>query len=187
MIAKGATVGGADVRVALLTREYPPEVYGGAGVHVEYLARELARLEDVTVHCWGADRPDAGRPAVALPAWEALAGDEPHPAALQAVSIDLAMAAGVEGAERRAQPHVVREPRRPPGEAALRRAARRDRAQPRAAAPVEGRAARRRLRAVDLLRANRARGGRRDHRRLRRGCAATCSRAIRRSTRRGSR
>ena len=30
--------------VALLTREYPPEVYGGAGVHVEYLARELARL-----------------------------------------------------------------------------------------------------------------------------------------------
>ena len=29
------------VRVALLTREYPPEVYGGAGVHVEYLGREL--------------------------------------------------------------------------------------------------------------------------------------------------
>ena len=34
----------SDVKVALLTREYPPEVYGGAGVHVEYLARELARL-----------------------------------------------------------------------------------------------------------------------------------------------
>ena len=33
--------------VALLTREYPPEVYGGAGVHVEYLARELARLVDL--------------------------------------------------------------------------------------------------------------------------------------------
>ena len=30
--------------VALLTREYPPEVYGGAGVHVEYLARELASV-----------------------------------------------------------------------------------------------------------------------------------------------
>ena len=42
--------------VALLTREYPPEVYGGAGVHVEYLARELARAADVTVHCWGAER-----------------------------------------------------------------------------------------------------------------------------------
>ena len=46
--------------VALLTREYPPDVYGGAGVHVEYLARELARLMEVTVHCWGAPRPAAG-------------------------------------------------------------------------------------------------------------------------------
>ena len=40
----------------MLTREFPPEVYGGAGVHVEYLTRELAHLADVTVHCWGADR-----------------------------------------------------------------------------------------------------------------------------------
>jgi len=47
------------LRVALLTREYPPEVYGGAGVHVTYLARELAPLVDLTVHCQGADRPDA--------------------------------------------------------------------------------------------------------------------------------
>ena len=43
------------MKAALLTREYPPDVYGGAGVHVEYLARELRRLEDLTVHCWGAD------------------------------------------------------------------------------------------------------------------------------------
>ena len=83
----------------MLTREYPPEVYGGAGVHVEYLARELARLEEVTVHCWGADRPDGGVPAVGYRPWEALDGEEPHRAALQAVSIDLAMAAGVEGTE----------------------------------------------------------------------------------------
>ena len=34
------------MRVALLTNEYPPHVYGGAGVHVEYLTRELARIED---------------------------------------------------------------------------------------------------------------------------------------------
>ena len=87
------------MRVALLTREYPPEVYGGAGVHVEYLARELARLEEVTVHCWGADRPEAGVPAVGYRPWDVLAGQEPHRAALQAVSIDLAMAANVEGAE----------------------------------------------------------------------------------------
>src|SRR5262249_12307307 len=89
------------LRVALLTRESPPDVYGGAGVHVEYLARELARLVDVTVHCWGDDRPAVapGEPrVVAHRAWEALAGDAPQLAALQAVSIDLAMAASVEGA-----------------------------------------------------------------------------------------
>jgi starch synthase len=41
------------MRVGLMTREYPPEVYGGAGVHVEYLSRELAKLMEVEVHCWG--------------------------------------------------------------------------------------------------------------------------------------
>ena len=48
------------MRVALLTREYPPEVYGGAGVHVEYLARELRRFLDVEVHCFGNPRDEAG-------------------------------------------------------------------------------------------------------------------------------
>ena len=88
-------------RVALLTREYPPDVYGGAGVHVEYLARELARSADVTVHCWGAERvPVAGGPTVvAHRPWEALAGPEPYAAALQAFSIDLTMAAGAAGAD----------------------------------------------------------------------------------------
>jgi starch synthase len=85
------------VRVALLTREYPPEVYGGAGVHVEYLARELGAFEELTVHAWGKPREDPGVESYA--AWGALAGDGPHRAALQAMSIDLAMTAGVEGAE----------------------------------------------------------------------------------------
>jgi starch synthase len=76
------------LRVALLTREYPPEVYGGAGVHVTYLARELAPLVDVTVHCQGADRPDA----VAHRPWDLLASANP---ALQVVSTDLSMAAAV--------------------------------------------------------------------------------------------
>jgi starch synthase len=85
------------VRVSLLTREYPPEVYGGAGVHVEYLSRELRELVELSVHCWGAPRED---PAVhAYSAWDALSGEAPHTAALQAVSIDLLMAAGVEGTE----------------------------------------------------------------------------------------
>ena len=42
VIPKGVGPSMPEPRVALLTREYPPEVYGGAGVHVEYLARELA-------------------------------------------------------------------------------------------------------------------------------------------------
>ncbi len=89
------------MKVALLTREYPPNVYGGAGVHVEYLARELAHSADVTVHCWGEDRPAvAGGPTVvAHRPWQALAGPEPYAAALEAFSIDLTMAAGVAGAE----------------------------------------------------------------------------------------
>jgi starch synthase len=69
-------------------------------VHVEYLARELARLVDLTVHCWGDAREEpAGGPAVrAYRPWGALAGGGAHAAALEAVSIDLAMAAGAEGA-----------------------------------------------------------------------------------------
>jgi alpha-maltose-1-phosphate synthase len=41
-----------SVRVALMTREWPPDVYGGAGVHVEFLAGELARLVDVDVEAF---------------------------------------------------------------------------------------------------------------------------------------
>jgi alpha-maltose-1-phosphate synthase len=80
------------LRVALLTREYPPEVYGGAGVHVTYLARELAPLVDLTVHCQGADRPDA----VAHRPWDLLADANQ---ALQVVSTDLSMAAAVGSAQ----------------------------------------------------------------------------------------
>jgi glycogen synthase len=40
-------------KVAIFTKEYPPNVYGGAGVHVEYLSRELARLVPVEVRCFG--------------------------------------------------------------------------------------------------------------------------------------
>lgn len=41
------------MKVLFYTREYPPNVYGGAGVHVEYLARELAHLMEVEVRCFG--------------------------------------------------------------------------------------------------------------------------------------
>ncbi len=48
------------MRVGLMTREYPPHVYGGAGVHVEYLSRELAKKIEVEVHCWGEQHADRG-------------------------------------------------------------------------------------------------------------------------------
>jgi starch synthase len=43
-----------------MTREYPPNVYGGAGVHVEYLSIELAKKIEVEVHCWGTQQEDIG-------------------------------------------------------------------------------------------------------------------------------
>jgi alpha-maltose-1-phosphate synthase len=49
------------VKALLLTNEYPPHVYGGAGVHVEFLSRELARLIDVEVRCFGDQHIDDGR------------------------------------------------------------------------------------------------------------------------------
>jgi starch synthase len=67
-------------------------VYGGAGVHVSYLARELAGLVDLTVHCQGADRPGA----VAHQPWDLLAGANP---ALRTISADLSMTAAVGGAD----------------------------------------------------------------------------------------
>ncbi|MEU0243430.1 glycogen synthase [Streptomyces sp. NPDC006235] len=81
------------MRVGLLTREYPPDVYGGAGVHVEFLARELRPLVDLDVHCWGEGRADGvlrHRP------WSTLDGAND---ALRTFSVDLAMAAALEGRE----------------------------------------------------------------------------------------
>ena len=90
------------MRVAMLTREYPPEVYGGAGVHVEYLVRDLAYLVDLEVHCFGKPRPeppDGKLKVQAYQPWDALAGSARHLSALRTVSTDLAIAAGVEGAD----------------------------------------------------------------------------------------
>ncbi|MYW16858.1 glycogen synthase [Streptomyces sp. SID161] len=79
------------MRVGLLTREYPPDVYGGAGVHVEFLARELTSLVDLEVHCWGEGR---GVGVVRHRPWSALDGSND---ALRTFSVDLAVAAALEG------------------------------------------------------------------------------------------
>jgi starch synthase len=82
------------MRVAVISREYPPEVYGGAGVHVEFLVRELRRLVDVDVHCFGADRPEPGVYAYRPP--EELAGAN---GAVRTLGADLEIASAVAGAD----------------------------------------------------------------------------------------
>jgi starch synthase len=79
------------MRVAMMTREYPPEIYGGAGVHVTELVAQLRRLCDVDVHCMGAPREGA---LVAQPD-PALAAANP---ALSVLSADLRMADAAAGA-----------------------------------------------------------------------------------------
>jgi starch synthase len=88
----------SPVRIGLLAREFPPDVYGGAGVHVEHLAPALADLVEVEVHCFGEPRPTPdGLAAVrAYRTPEAL--DEAN-AALQTLGVDLSMVAGLEGVD----------------------------------------------------------------------------------------
>jgi len=71
----------SQVRVGLLTREWPPDVYGGAGVHVEFLARELDRLVDLRVETFAAHG-----------SWDRL--DDAN-AALRVLATDLSMTAAV--------------------------------------------------------------------------------------------
>lgn len=65
----------------LLTNEYPPNVYGGAGIHVQYLARELAKLCDVEVRCFGEQWDDGGdgRPRVRGAGWDRSGYTAPAP------------------------------------------------------------------------------------------------------------
>ena len=76
-----------------MTREYPPNVYGGAGVHVEYLSRELAKSIEVEVHCWGKQFLDEGNLHVrgAEPWSEITEGtNEKYKTALETLSLNLA-------------------------------------------------------------------------------------------------
>jgi starch synthase len=83
------------VRIGLLTREYPPDVYGGAGVHVEHLAPALRELVDVDVHCFGGPRPDAPDTYAHQPP-PSLADANP---ALQTLGADLSMVAVLGGVD----------------------------------------------------------------------------------------
>jgi len=88
------------MKIAILSREYPPAIYGGAGVHVEHLAAELSLVTDVEVHCFGRERPASDRPrVVAYEPWDRLRGEDRHLDVLRTLSVDLAMAAGLDGVD----------------------------------------------------------------------------------------
>ncbi|WP_347753619.1 glycogen synthase [Agrococcus sp. ProA11] len=82
------------MRVDLLTKEYPPAVYGGAGVHVAELVRALRQSTEVQVRCFGQPRDEADTTAYDVP--EALADAN---GALQTLAVDLQIADAVEGTD----------------------------------------------------------------------------------------
>lgn len=82
------------VRIDLLTREYPPNVYGGAGVHVENLAEVLRSRAEVRVRAFGEPRAEAG--VTGYPDLPQLAQAN---AALRVMGVDLAIAADCVGAD----------------------------------------------------------------------------------------
>ncbi|MGY2003569.1 glycogen synthase [Blastococcus sp. SYSU DS1024] len=83
------------MRIGIVTREWPPDVYGGAGVHVEHLVSALRALPDgprLDVHCFGGARADATAHAVP-------AGLSDANGALQALGVDVEIAAALAGAD----------------------------------------------------------------------------------------
>ena len=82
------------MRVDIVSREYPPEVYGGAGVHVAELVQALRRQLDVRVRCFGAPRDEEGTQAYLVPG--SLTSANP---ALATLGVDLAIAEDVAGAD----------------------------------------------------------------------------------------
>ena len=82
------------MRVDLLTKEYPPEIYGGAGVHVTELVKALRDSTEVRVRCFGAPRDEQGVTAYDVPAELADANG-----ALQTLAVDLQIADAVADAD----------------------------------------------------------------------------------------
>lgn len=84
----------ADMRVDVVTKEYPPEIYGGAGVHVTELVKALRERIDVRVRAFGAPRDEVGTTSYAVPAELAAAN-----AAIQTLGVDLEMVDDIAGAD----------------------------------------------------------------------------------------
>lgn len=82
------------MRVDIVTKEYPPEVYGGAGVHVTELVRALRTRMDVRVRAFGAERDEVGTTSYSVPGELATANP-----AIQTMGVDLAIVGDIAGAD----------------------------------------------------------------------------------------
>ena len=80
------------MRISIVTKEWPPDIYGGAGVHVEHLVEQLRKLENVDVHAFG--EPKAGSVTYPVPAELANAN-----AAVQTLGVNLEMLADFANAD----------------------------------------------------------------------------------------
>ncbi|EPD30573.1 glycogen synthase [Gleimia europaea] len=88
------------MRVDLLTREYPPNIYGGAGVHVNELARVLRPMVDLRVHTFDGPRtPGAPGGEDGVTGYSYLPELEGANSALRTFGVDLLMASGIEGTD----------------------------------------------------------------------------------------
>ena len=88
------------MRVDLLTKEYPPFIYGGAGVHVNELAKVLRPLADVRVHAFGGPRePGTEGADDGVTGYPEIAELDGANAALRTFGVDLQMAQGTEGTD----------------------------------------------------------------------------------------
>ncbi len=86
------------MRVDILSKEFPPNIYGGAGVHVAELSRVLAPLVDLNVRCFG-DPRDADFHGANVKAYPVPGELSSANAAIQTLGVDLAMVGDIEGAD----------------------------------------------------------------------------------------
>ena len=80
------------MKVGLVTKEWEPHIYGGAGVHIKYLTASLSKLIDTQVHCFGQPRVDAI-------AYELCEDEKALNPALGALITDLNIAQGLAGCD----------------------------------------------------------------------------------------
>src|SRR3989339_237734 len=76
------------MKVTMMAREYPPYVYGGAGVHLRYLSQELSKIMEVEVRCFGDQKSDDKIKVRGYKGWEALKGKKFSPT-LETLSVNM--------------------------------------------------------------------------------------------------